>query len=72
MDCTPGTLLTAAKCFSCLTPKQLDMVMTYVMAVAAGGSTDPIVLLGQAKCFACLNDKQIEMVKVYLLCQLAG
>lgn len=68
-ECTPAVLVAGAKCFACLTSKQRDLIKTYLLAVIAGGSTDPETLLAQAKCFDCLTRKQLRMVQAYLMCQ---
>ncbi len=48
------------------------MVQTYLLAVSAGGSTDPATLLAQAKCFLCLTPEEQQIVQIFLECQLAG
>ena len=70
--CDPAALVAAAKCFQCLTAGEHRMVQTYLLAVAAGGSTDPKVLLPLAKCFACLTTGEQELVQLYLECKIAG
>jgi hypothetical protein len=70
--CTAPALSEAAKCFQCLTPRQLEVVQTYLLAVIAAGSPDPKVLMAEAKCFDCLTPKQIKDVGLYLLCQIAN
>lgn len=47
-------------------------VQTYLLAVLAGGSTDPNVLAEQAKCFKCLSTTTLLEIQVYLLCQLVN
>lgn len=71
-ECTPGTLLDLAKCFNCLSPQQHLAVQTYLLALQAGGSTDPTVLLGLAKCFICLTEQQLLAIQAYLLCQISN
>jgi hypothetical protein len=70
MDCTVESLSAAAKCFDCLSQGQKESINTYLLAVRAGGSTDPTVLLEQAKCFTCLNTAELKQVQTYLLCQI--
>ena len=70
--CDASSLAEAAKCYACLTPKQKEAIKTYVLAVIAGGSTDPQVLMEEAKCFLCLTEKQLKAIQVYLTCQAAN
>jgi len=70
MDCDVQSLSTAAKCFECLSQGQKEAINTYLLAVRAGGSTDPNVLLEQAKCFTCLNVLELKQIQAYLLCSL--
>lgn len=65
-------LMAQAKCFLCLTPKQLQVVNTYLLAVGAGASTDPKVLLAQAKCFSCLTTGEHLMVQTFLYDKIAN
>lgn len=37
MDCSPGTLLDAAKCFLCMDEKQLLAIQAYLLCQLAGG-----------------------------------
>jgi hypothetical protein len=46
-------------------------IQTYLLAVIAGGSTDPGVLAAQAKAFQGLNGRQLE-VQSFLLCQIVN
>lgn len=69
---TAGELLDTAKCFVCLDDHQLLAVTTYLMAVKAGGSTDPGTLLDSAKCFLCLTDQQLLAIQARLLCSIDG
>jgi len=62
-----------AKCFLCgPNEEQRQAIQTYLLAVMAGGSTDPFVLLSDAKCFLCLSREQQVAVQSYLLCQVAN
>jgi hypothetical protein len=70
--CDAPSLSEAAKCYACLTPKQKESIKTYLLAVIAGGSTDPQVLMAEAKCFMCLTEKQLKAIQVYLTCQSAN
>lgn len=72
VDCTPNALVEASRCFDCLTPDQKQSVIAYLLAVIAGGSTDPTTLLENARCFqGCLTIGQLKAIQVYLLCQIA-
>jgi len=72
VTCTTDSLNTAASCFSCLTPPQQLAIQTYLLAVKAGGSTDPATLLNSAKCFTCLTEQQLLAIQAYLLCQIVN
>jgi hypothetical protein len=71
ISCTPEDLAAAAKCFSCLDTQSMLAIQTYLLAVIAGGSTDPGVLAAQAKAFQGLNGRQLE-VQSFLLCQIVN
>lgn len=71
ISCDTNDLAGAAKCFSCLPPRTLLEVQTYLLALIAGASTDPNTLALQAKCFTCLDTATLQQVRVYLLCQIA-
>lgn len=71
ISCTAEDLAEAAKCYACLTPKQKEAIKTYLLAVIAGGSTDPATLMEEAKCFLCLTEHQLKAIQVYLTCQAA-
>lgn len=70
ISCVPNDLMEASKCFRCMTRQQQEAVKTYLLAVMAGGSTDPDVLEPLAKCFECLTRKQLLAIQNYLLCQI--
>lgn len=76
VSCVPADLMAASKCFECLTPEQLDVVSTYLLAVKNGSATDAAgvkALVAAAKCFkTCMTPEQRDIAKVYLLCKLAG
>lgn len=71
ISCAPADLAEASACYGRLTPKQKEAIKTYLLAVIAGGSTDPQVLMAQAKCFMGLSEKQLKAIQVYLTCQAA-
>jgi len=56
----------------CLTMPQREAVKTYLLAVIAGGSTDPETLLEAAKCYICLTPKQLKMLQPYLMCLISN
>lgn len=72
VSCTPEDLAAAAKCYTnCLSTETMLAVQTYLLAVIAGGSTDPAVLVQEAKAFQALRGRQLE-VQSYLLCQIVN
>lgn len=76
VSCVPADLMAASKCFECLTPEQLDVVSTYLLAVKNGSATDKAgvqALVTAAKCFkSCMTPEERDMVRLYLLCKFAG
>jgi hypothetical protein len=68
ISCSPSDLALAAKQFRGLPPEVRQAIDTYLLAVIAGGSTDPKVLARQAECF-CLPPNVTRNVQAYLLCQ---
>lgn len=72
VSCEPNDLAEAAKCFSnCMSTETMLAIQTYLLAVIAGGSTDPQVLAQQAAQFQALRGRQLE-VQSYLLCQIVN
>ena len=72
VTCTPAALAAAAKCFQCLPSEQKQWIDTYLLAVIAGGSTDPNTLAKAAKGFQGIPDGLIPKVQAYLLCQIVN
>ncbi len=72
VNCEPAALVAAAKCFTCIPKSEQKHVELYLLAVAAGGSTDPATLVKAAKCFECIPREMQEDVELYLLCKIAG
>lgn len=73
ISCEPADLAELAKCFRCLQGDQREAVKTYLLAVIAGGSTDPATLLEAAKCFyAQIPTGMQKAVQTYLLCQIVN
>lgn len=71
MAAEQNALLAAAKCFRCLSHARRLEIQTYLIAVLAGGSTDPNTLAAAARCW-CLSDEALEAVLLYLLCVQSG
>lgn len=71
INCDPESLAAAAKCFQCLNEVSREAVNTYLLAVIAGGSTDPETLAQQAAAFQGLQGRHLQ-VQDYLLCQIAN
>ncbi len=72
ISCDLTDLAAAATCFDDLSDGQLEQIKTYLLAVIAGGSTDPETLAASAKCFYKLSQEQLLEVQTYLLCQIAN
>jgi hypothetical protein len=70
--CSPSELVAEAKCFLCLSEKELDLVMVKLLQDWAGNSQTATELIADAKCITCLDTKQIEAIQVQLLCNIAG
>ena len=70
VNCDPNALLQAAACFKCLPPGAQSEVITYLLAVIAGGSTDPNTLMQEANCMKCIPDGMQAEIQTYLLCQI--
>jgi hypothetical protein len=47
-------------------------VELYLLAVIAGGSTDPATIVNAAKCFTCIPRSMRDAVEEYLLCQIVN
>lgn len=72
LACTTTELADLSRCFICLTAAQRDAAKTYLLAVIAGGSTDPETLMEQAKDFQKLTPKQSKMLQTYLMCLISN
>ena len=68
--CDPAALTKAAACFQCIPKEMQEDVELYLLAVIAGGSTDPKVLSAAAAGFRGVANK--DEVRLYLLCKAAG
>lgn len=67
----PAALAAAAACF-CSSPAFQRAQITYLLAVLAGGSTDPKALAFAARCWNCVSERMLLADQVYLLSVLAG
>jgi hypothetical protein len=72
ISCTPADLAEAAKCFQCLPSEQKQWIDTYLLAVIAGGSTDPNTLALAAKDYQGVSSELLQRIQVYLLCQIVN
>ena len=71
VNCDPSTLANDARCWAkCLSGME-PAVQTYLLAVIAGGSTDPKELLRLASSWTVTWGTE-EAIKTYLLCQIAN
>lgn len=73
--CTVQDLLETAKCFSCLTPKQLmevrlALLCQILQSVDPMASCDVQTLMAAAKCYGCLDLTQLSMIQTQLLCEI--
>ncbi len=69
-ECDPSTLVSDARCLSCLSPIQNLEVQTYLLATLAGVSTDPNELIRLSSAFRGTPVGALQWIKTYLLCQL--
>lgn len=72
VSCAPADLAAAAKCFQCLPSEQKQWIDTYLLAVIAGGSTDPNTLAIAAKGFQGIPPGMLRRIQAYLLCQIVN
>lgn len=70
--CLPKDLVAESVCFECLSSKEQLTVQTYLLAVIAGGSTNPKTLLSSANYLMELSEKELLAVQAYLLCQIVN
>lgn len=71
MECTPQELINSAKCFACLSPRQLKDVMTSLLCSIAGmASCDPATLMEDAAAFSPLTAHELEVIQTQLLCEI--
>jgi hypothetical protein len=75
VDCSPGALVAAAKCFECIPPSMQKPVELYLLAVANGLATDKNgvqTIVQNAKCFTCIPKALRDPAEEYLLCALVN
>ena len=73
ISCTPSDLSAEASCFECqLSEVQRSAINTYLLALLAGGSTDPQTLLNSATAFQNLSPLQLAQIQAYLLCAIVN
>lgn len=70
LTCTAAALAVSAVDFEKYSRAEHLAVQTYLISVAAGGSTDPQVLLTAAKDFLKLDQVSQLAIQNYLLCSL--
>lgn len=72
--CSPAILEANAKCFACLSEKDLLEIITYALAVKAGLSTNPTTLLALANNagYQNLSEKDLLRIQAFALCQILG
>jgi hypothetical protein len=73
--CTVQDMMEVAKCYSCLTPKQLMEVRVALLcqilhAYNPMASCDIHDLMESAKCYSCLDLTQLSMIQTQLLCEI--
>ena len=72
ISCVPEDLANAAKCFQCLPTEQKQWIDTYLLAVIAGGSTNPEALALAAAKFQGIPPGMLRRIQAYLLCQIVN
>ena len=72
VSCDPNSLVQAAACFKCIPAGMQNEVITYLLAVIAGGSLDPNTLMLEASCMKCIPRGMQAEVQTYLLCQIVN
>lgn len=71
MACDPTTLITAGKCFDCLSAGEKLTIELALLAQIAGIS-DPTTLITAGKCFDCLSAGEKSTIETQLLCEWAS
>jgi hypothetical protein len=73
ISCSPSDLAAESSCFECgLSEANRSAIRTRLLAVMAGGSTDPQALLTEASAFQNLTLTQLAQIQAYLLCALVN
>jgi hypothetical protein len=75
-QCSPQSLLTDASCYQCLSPGELQLANTVLLAkiltaLNPMAATDFQSILNEAACFECLTPWQLALVQTQLLCTIA-
>lgn len=71
--CTAAGVVAAAAPFDSLSDRELQVAITYLLAVSSGFSAStPQQILNSAAAFEKCSDRELQMMQVYLLCIAAG
>lgn len=65
-------ILDQSACFDCIPKGMQEPVQTYLLALIAGGTTDPQALLAAAACYDCIPKGMQSAVQIYLLNQIVS
>jgi hypothetical protein len=71
-NCDVNALLNDARCFSCLSERQLEIVMAQLLVQWSGNTDSTEQLLSDAREFIFLDTKKLEQIQAQLLCNIAG
>lgn len=70
-ECNAETALAQAKCYQCLSEREMKLVQIWLLGQIWGGDMSDIsALLAEAKCFQCLSDRELQYVQSQLLCNI--
>lgn len=70
IECSPNELQSASKCF-CLSEKQSQAAMLYLLNQISGLNLTPAELASRSACF-CMGEKATKAAEAYLMCQIAS
>ncbi len=72
--CQPSDLVSEAKCFECLSEKEMLAIQTYLLAQINAGATTPTALWAAAVAagFGKVSEKELLAMQVYLMCQIVN
>lgn len=73
--CSPSDLVAGARCFSCIAPRQLEVIkaslLCQILQIANPmASCDAASLIADGKCFAALTADMLAVVQTQLLCEI--